>query len=128
MTRQDRARALRDQIKAACDAAGLDLVMVTVDPLEVAAGYTHGVVVVLPPRLEFTSWNETEETWTIHVAAGPWDNVLIAWDTIDLIIDAMRGGEVNLADGEPTPMLVADGEPPMPGYEITLVPDPIYDV
>lgn len=128
MSRRDRAIALRDQIKAACNGAGLDLVIVTLDPLEAAAGYTHGVVVVVPPRLEFTSWTETVETWTLHVAAGPFDNVLAAWDTIDLIVEAMRAGEINLADGEPAPMLVADGEPAMPGYELTLVPDPIYDV
>lgn len=128
MSTRERAIQLRDDIEAACDAAGLDHVLVTIDPLEAGAGYTYGAVVVLPPKLEFTSWNETTETWTVHVAAGPWDDINAAWDTLEGIIGAMRAAAINLANGTPSPMLVADGEPPMPGYELELVPDPIHDI
>src|SRR5690606_24180635 len=76
MSRRDRAIALRDEIRDACTAAGLSRVLVTIDPLEAANGYTYGVVVIVPPKIDFTSWNETVETWTVHVAAGPWDDLV----------------------------------------------------
>lgn len=128
MTRRQRADALCTQIRTACDLASLPHVIVTTDPLEASAGYTHGIVVIVPPKLDFTSWNETVETWTLHVGAGPWDNVIGAWDVIEDIIQAMRDASINLASGEPTPLLIAPGEPAMPGYVLELEPDPIHDL
>jgi len=126
MSRLARAEALRTEIDAAC--ASLDHVLVTLDPREAKAGYTYGVVVIVPPELTFTSWYETEETWTLHIAAGPWDDLGAAWDTIDAIITALRAAHINLASGEPTPIQVLDREPPWPGYVLTLEPDPIHDI
>lgn len=128
MNRRERGNALRDRIQEACEDAGLRHVIVTTDPLEAPAGYSHGLVVIVPPKLDFTSWTETVETWTLHVAAGPWDNIIAAWDVIEDIIHAMRAASINLASGEPTPMQVSPGEPAMPGYELELEPDPIHDI
>lgn len=127
MSRRARALDLLADIQDSLTTAGLTNVLVTMDPGSTAAGYGSGLVVVVPPRLEFTSWYETEETWTVHVAAGPWDDILAAWDTLDAIIDALRAGHINLASGDPTPLIVNPGEPPLPGYEFELEPAPIHD-
>lgn len=127
MSRLDRGQELVTAATAACLAAGLTKVIVTLDPRQAPSGYNHGFIFVVPPRLEFTTWTETTETWTLHVAAGPWDDAHAAWRTLDAIIEALRAANINLASGEPAQMQVASGEPPMPGYVLELTPDPVTD-
>lgn len=127
MSRRARAEALLGEIRDALTDADLADVLVTMDPSSTYGGYSTGLVIVMPPRLAFTSWGETEETTTLHVAAGPFDDILTAWDRLDLIIDALRAAHINLASGEPQPLIVSPGEPPLPGYEFELTPAPVTD-
>lgn len=127
MSRTVRANALRERIRAALDDAFLPDVIVTVDPLEAANGREHGAVVILAPALEFTTWNQTEETWTLHVVIGPKPVMFDEWDALDDIITALQSASINLATGEPQDFAVITGEAAWPGYALTLTPDTVFD-
>lgn len=121
-----RGQQLRDQIDGMLVAAGLPDVVVTLDVGRAHNGYRNGFVLVVPPRLNFTTWTEVEETWTLQIAAGPYDDPLAAWAVLDGILEALREGRLNMADAEPNPIQVVSNEPAWPGYVVTLNPDTVY--
>lgn len=127
MSRRTRATELVAQIRAALDAAGLTGVIATADPGDIGSAYSNGLVLVNAPRLTFTTWDETEEVWTLHVAAGPWDNQLAAWDVLDAILLALSAGQINMNTADPTTIQFIAGEPGLPGFVIELNPDQVSE-
>jgi hypothetical protein len=120
--RIDAAHELVEDIKAALEAAGLKDATATLNALEVPSGARHGIVVVSPPTLDFaSSWGDPTSSWELHIIAGPADNYLAAWDRIDLMIDALVAGHINLKTAEPGQFQAAQG-PALPAYTATTHP------
>lgn len=122
-----RARDIQQQVRDALDAQGLSKVLVEVDPAEVPAGYFHGVVQVVAPRIEFVTWTERTETWALHIAAGPADNVMAAWETLNPILEALIAAHINVASAEPASVQLVEGEAPLPGFVVEMTPDETDD-
>ena len=109
------------EVREALTNAGLTQAHVTIDAAEVPSGARHGVVVVSPPSLDFETFTETVPTWELHVIAGPADNYLAAWSTIDTMIEALVTGHINLNRGEPGQYQGIRGEQ-LPAYTLKLNP------
>lgn len=119
--RIERAIQLEAELLAILQDKGLEKVTVTRDALEVPSGARHGVIVVSPPALTFETFGEGDAEWELHVIAGPADNYLHAWGTLDGILHALERGELNMKRAEPTSYQPLRGEP-FPAYTITLNP------
>jgi hypothetical protein len=118
--RLQQAEALVTVIREALDASGLTAVHVTIDAGEVASASREGAVVVAAPELTFAGrFGEVQAAFEVHVIAGPPDNYLVAWDRIDLIIQAMVVGGVNLRDGKPGGWQPRTGST-LPAYTLVL--------
>ncbi|GAA3342977.1 hypothetical protein GCM10017714_33630 [Curtobacterium pusillum] len=98
--RIERAAAIADTIRAALPDDLAD-VLVTFDGTQVPQGAPGGAVIVLPPRLTFPTYTQTETTWEVCVTAGPFDNHMVAWDRIDQIIAAIAPG-LDFTEAEPS--------------------------
>ncbi|RWZ52935.1 hypothetical protein ELQ90_03090 [Labedella phragmitis] len=116
------AHELVADITNALEAAGLEDARATLNALEVPSGARHGVVVVSPPTLDFSSsWGDPTASWELHIIAGPPDNYLAAWERIDTIIDALVAGHINLKSAEPGQFQPTQG-PALPAYTLTTHP------
>ena len=109
------------QLQAAVTAAGLTKVTVGYDAAKVPSAARYGAVVAGPPRLTAETFGELVATFEVHVIAGPADNYLVAWDTIDTIIEALFAGQINIKAAEPGQYAALNG-PPLPAYTLTLNP------
>lgn len=120
------ANAKAGQLRTMLAEAGLDQVTVTLDAREIASAARHGVIVISPPDLTFVTFTSTEATYELSVIAGPADNLLHAWETLDSIIEALRAGQLDMttARGE---MFAPASSAPLPGYTINLNPDTLID-
>lgn len=102
MSRVDRALEIKATIGEILSAAGVENVLVTLDSREVEAALFHGpVVVVQPPKIEFSTFTITDLTWDVYVVSGPTDDAVEAWRRTDAVIDAMELGYMPLDRGEP---------------------------
>lgn len=116
------AETLRAALADALTAAGMLKALATLDAGDVPSGSRHGVVVVSAPSLNFeNSWTDAVATFEVHVIAGPAADYLAAWETIDLIIDALHKAQINIATGVPGAYQPHQGAP-LPAYTLTLNP------
>lgn len=120
------AEQLRDRLREVLDAQGLPDATATIDARDIPSGARHGIVVISPPDLEFTTYTQTSADTELSVIAGPADNLLAAWKTLDAILEALRRGGI--------PMLTARGDmfrqhhgEPLPGYTVRLTPAILID-
>lgn len=120
--RIDQAEAMKTDLRGMLDDATLDKVTVSLDPLDIPSGARHGIVVISPPDLTFTTFTQTEAAYELSVIAGPADNMLAAWRTLDAIIEALRVGGLDLATARGDMFKPQHGSP-LPGYTLTLNPD-----
>lgn len=118
--RLQQAAALVTDVRGALDADGLHKVTATTDAALIPSGARHGVVVVAAPELTFAGpFGDVQAAFELHVIAGPADNYLAAWETIDGIIQALVDGDINLAAGKPGAYAAIDGST-LPAYTLTL--------
>ncbi|PZE84159.1 hypothetical protein [Curtobacterium sp. MCBD17_032] len=115
--RTERAQQIADLIDNAVRTDGLDGVLVTINGLEVPQGAPDGAVIILPPRLTFPTYHQTEATWELLVTAGPVDNHIVAWDRIDSIVAAIAPG-LDVTVAEPASFAPNAG-PPLSAYLLT---------
>lgn len=120
------ANAKAAQLRVMLADAGLDKVIVTLDAREITAGARHGIVVISPPDLTFETFTITEATYELSVIAGPADNLLHAWETLDSIIEALRVGQLDMTTARGD-MFAPPGSAALPGYTINLNPDTLTD-
>ena len=121
-----RANEIATLTRAMLAAEGLDKVTVTLDPLAILSGSRHGVIVISPPDLTFPTFEQTGAAWELSAIAGPADNMLAAWETLDAILEALRTGGLDMATARGDMFAPQHGSP-LPGYTITLNPDLIID-
>lgn len=119
---ESKAAALRDMLSA----AGLNKVTVTLDAREIASGARNGIIVISPPDLTFETFASVEASYELSLIAGPADNLLHAWSTLDSIIEALRVGKLDMATARGD-MFAPASSAPLPGYTITLNPDTLID-
>lgn len=124
--RIDYARELIAELRTMLDAADLAQVMVSIDPLDIPSGARHGIVVISPPDLTFTTYTQTEAAYELAAIAGPADNLLAAWERLDGILEALRVGGLNMDTARGDMFAPKNGQP-LPGYTITLHPDTLID-
>lgn len=124
--RIDQANEKKAEIRAILDAAGLTMVTVTLDAREIPSGARHGVIVISPPDLTFETFTQTDTSFELTVIAGPADNLLHAWQTLDGIIEALRVGQLDMKSAQGD-MFAPTSSAPLPGYTITLNPDTYVD-
>lgn len=117
--RIEQAEALVAEVRAALDAAELTAATVTLNAGEIPSGARHGIIVVSPPKLDFTSWGDPAAEFELHAIAGPPDNYLAAWAVLDQLIQALVDGGVNLRSGEPGGY-AAPGGATLPAYTLTV--------
>ncbi|MDF2826870.1 MAG: hypothetical protein K0R01_153 [Mycobacterium sp.] len=124
--RIDHAEQLRDKLREVLDAQNLPDVAATIDARDIPSGARHGIVVISPPDLEFTTYTQTSADTELSVVAGPADNLLAAWRKLDAILEALRLGGI--------PMLSARGDlfrqhhgDPLPGYTVRMSPSILID-
>lgn len=120
------ANAKAAQLRVMLAAAGLDKVTVTLDAREIASAARNGVIVISPPDLTFETFTITEATYELSVIAGPADNLLHAWETLDSIIEALRVGQLDMTTARGD-MFAPTGSAALPGYTINLNPDSLID-
>lgn len=102
MSRVDRALEIKADIESILADAAIENVLVTLDTRAVEKGLFHGpVVVVQPPKIEFSTFTITDLTWDVYVVSGPTDDAVEAWRRTDDVIDAMELGRLPLDRGEP---------------------------
>lgn len=122
MNMVDRAEDLAAEILATLVAEGIDNATATADLLKVPAELHNGpVVVVQPPKLTFEATFDgnaaTEATWELFVIAGPPEDRLEAWRTIDAVTNALLA-PMNIDDAEPA-TFDHPGLSPHPAYVLT---------
>lgn len=101
MNALERAEDLAAEVTGILVAEAIDNVTATSDLLKVPAALANGpVVVVQPPKIEFTNYAVREYTWELFVIAGPTRDRLEAWALIDPIITALAV-PLSLTDAEP---------------------------
>jgi hypothetical protein len=115
--RTERAGQIAEMIRDALRTADIDAALVTVNGLEVPQGAPDGAVIILPPRLTFPTYDQTETTWELCVTAGPVDNHLVAWDRIDSIVAAIAPG-LDVTVAEPASFAPSAG-PNLSAYLLT---------
>lgn len=119
--RIERAIQLEAELLAILQGEGLEEVTVTRNALDVPSGARHGVIVVSPPAITFGTWGEGDAEWELHAIAGPADNYLHAWATLDSILHALEVGALNMKRAEVGGYQPLKGEV-LPAYTITLNP------
>ena len=124
--RIDQAEAMKVDLLGMLAVAGLDKVTVTLDPLDILSGSRYGVIVISPPELTFTTFTQTDAEYELSVIAGPADNMLAAWRTLDEILEALRAGQLDMVTARGD-MFAPKNSSPLPGYTITLNPDTLID-
>ncbi|SDH16127.1 hypothetical protein SAMN04515691_2987 [Leifsonia sp. 98AMF] len=117
-TSLDLAHELVEDVRAALDAAGLEDVHATLDAGEIPSAARAGVVCVSAPTITFESWSEPAMAFELNAVAGPADNYLAAWARLDLILNALHAGQLNLKRAEPGGFAQLNG-PVLPAYTIT---------
>ena len=111
------AEALRDQLETDLG----DVVdLVTLDGVGIKLS-TRAAVVIQPPEITYTTWNERELEWTLAAVAGPADRPRIAWDRLDAVLTRLQETGLNLKSARPALFDLA-GAGTLPAYEITLNP------
>ena len=111
-----RAAQIANMVRAALPDDLADVV-VTFDGTQVPQGAPTGAVIVLPPRLTFPTYTQTEATWEVCVTAGPFDNHMVALDRIDQIMAAIAPG-LDFTDAEPSAFQPTAG-PALSAYVLT---------
>jgi hypothetical protein len=124
--RIEHAKAKAIELRTMLTEAGLDKVTVTLDAREIASAARHGVVVISPPDLAFETFTSVDASFELSLIAGPADNLLHAWETLDSIIEALRVGNLNMTTARGD-MFAPPSSAPLPGYTITLNPDTLID-
>lgn len=124
--RIDAALVLLAELRTMLDAAELQKVIVSIDPLDIPSGARHGIVVISPPDLTFPTYSQTEAEYELSAIAGPADNVLAAWERLDAIIEALRIGGLSMVTARGD-MFAPKNGPALPGYTITINPDTLID-
>lgn len=120
------ANAKAAELRVMLADAGLDQVTVTLDARQIPSGARHGIIVISPPDLTFETFTITEATYELSVVAGPADNLLHAWETLDSIIEALRVGRLDMTTARGD-MFAPPGSAKLPGYTINLNPDTLID-
>lgn len=120
--RLDAADDLVAEVQAALAAAGLVKAHATKNAAEIPSGARYGVVVVSPPALTFDTWTSTTATWELHLVAGPANDYLAAWATLDGLIEALVAAGINVAKAEPGGYAPSAQAPILPSYTLTLNP------
>jgi hypothetical protein len=117
----ERADTIADTIRAAVEAAGSTLagVTVTLDALDIPSGSRAGVVAILPPVLNFSTYDQTEADWSVIVVAGPATNMPAAWRRLDDIIAAIRTTAIPFETAVPDSYQGQDKQA-TPAYMLTL--------
>lgn len=88
--RIERAKEILAEIRDILDLAGLEDVATTIKAQEIpAAALRAGVVAIGPPDITWENRNHSETAWTLVVVAGPVQDTLAAWATLDAIVDAL---------------------------------------
>lgn len=111
------AEALRAKVEAA---VGPLADIVTLDGGGIKP-QTRAAVIVQPPEIEFATFSQRDISFKLTIAAGPATQPLVAWERIDLIIDALEAAHINLKSGSPATLDLA-GAGTLPAYQITLNP------
>jgi hypothetical protein len=119
--RLEYAKQLRDRLREILDTQGLPKARATIDAREIPSGSRHGIVVISPPDLEFTTYEQTGADYELSLVAGPADNLLAAWETLDTILEALRAGGIEMLTARGDLFRQHAGEP-LPGYTIRLAP------
>jgi hypothetical protein len=117
----ERASQIVATLEAAIAEAGDTLagVTVTLDSLSIPSGSRAGVVAVLPPVLDLTTYAQTEATWNVLVCAGPPSNMLAAWGRIDDILAAVLTTDIAFESATPDAYRGQDSVT-LPAYMLTL--------
>lgn len=65
---------------------------VHLDPARAAQSLADGrpVVLIGPPRVEYTTYSEAVATWTLFLIAGPAGDYPAAWPTLDALTAVLR--------------------------------------
>lgn len=116
-----------EQIKASIEqalaghvpATTFEHVTVTLDPHKIPSGSRHGVVCILPPVLNLSTFDQTEADWDVLVCAGPPDNMPAAWAKISAIVDVCRTTDVAFSSAVPDSYRSKDGQT-IPAYMLSL--------
>ena len=117
------ANLLAGEISALLVAADLPKVIVSLDIRNIPSGARDGIVVIMPPDLDFPTFAETEASHELAVVAGTVGNLLAAWEILDAIIEALRPlnlyGSLDTATAD---MFAPKDSPQLPGYTVKLHP------
>lgn len=82
---------------------------------------TRAAVIVQPPEVEFPTHGERNTVFKLVLVSGPADKPVVAWSSIDLMLDRLEERGYNLATATPASFGLA-GAGSLPAYEITLNP------